>query len=644
MNVLHPLPGHTALDQICLRILATTDVHMNICGYDYYRDRPNDLSGLPRAADLIAALRASADNSLLVDNGDFLQGTPMGDYVALEKGVAPGRPHPVIAAMNRLGFDAGTLGNHDFNYGLDFLTDTLAGAAFPVVSANVMRRSPRGEGPDEPLLAPYAILDRHLRDRAGDLHALRIGIIGFVPPQITTWDRHQLHGSVTTRDIVETAMIQVARMKAEGADVILALCHSGIGPAHHASGMENAAIPLAAVEGIDALVTGHSHMVFPSERFDGHQAIDTLRGTIHGKPAVMSGAGASHLGAIDLALERRGNRWQVVSGAAVAHPVNRPRPPGGRKGPGDKAVRRAIARDHAATLAYIRRGVGATPQPLDTHFAQIAPNRALALIADAQRDHLRRVLADSRLAALPLLSAASPIKAGGWHGPDHYTNVPAGKLTVRSVSDLYCFPNRIAAVRVSGRDLRNWLERAAGMFRRITPNRPDQVLLDPRFPSYNFDVIHGLSWQIDLSRPALFGPRGQATLHPALLDTAAGAGIGRIRDLTWEGTPVTDDMEFIIATNDFRANGGGHFPGTGPGAVVYQAPITTRDILMNHIRETRMVTPRLPRSWRFAPLGGTAVIFETSPAATPAQIRETGLDLRRSGTTDQGFARFELVL
>ncbi len=644
MNVLRPLPGYTSLNQICLRILATTDLHMNICGYDYYRDQPNDLSGLPRAADLIAALRASADNSLLVDNGDFLQGTPMGDYVALEKGVAPGRPHPAIAAMNRLGFDAGTLGNHDFNYGLDFLTDTLAGAAFPIVSANVMRRAPRGQGPDEPLLAPYAILDRHLRDRAGDSHALRIGIIGFLPPQITTWDRHQLHGRITTRDIVETAMIQVARMKAEGADVILALCHSGIGPAHHASGMENAAVPLAAVDGIDALVTGHSHMVFPSERFDGHQATDTLRGTIHGKPAVMSGAGASHLGAIDLALERRGNRWQVVSGAAVAHPVNRPHPPVDRKGPGDGAVRSAIARDHAATLAYIRRGVGATAQPLDTHFAQIAPSRALALIADAQRDHLRRVLADSRLAALPLLSAASPIKAGGWHGPDHYTNVPAGKLTVRSVADLYCFPNRIAAVRVSGRDLRNWLERAAGMFQRITPNRPGQLLLDPRFPSYNFDVIHGLTWQIDLSRPALFGPKGQATLHPALLDTAVSTGIGRIRDLAWEGTPVSDDMEFIIATNDFRANGGGHFPGTGPGAVVYQAPITTRDILMNHIREIRMVAPRLPRSWRFAPLGGTAVIFETSPAASPAQARETGLDLRRTGTTDQGFARFELVL
>ena len=247
--------------------METTDLHVHVWPYDYYSDRAVDTVGLARTAAHIADIRAEATNSLLLDNGDFLQGNPMGDYIAYERGMNDGDMHPVITAMNAVGFDASTLGNHEFNYGLDFLMKSLAGAAFPVVSANVVKEQGADPTKDTTLLKPYVILDRELTDGAGEKHAIRIGLIGFVPPQIVNWDRKHLEGNVTTRDIVAAAEAYVPQMREEGADIIIALSHSGIGAADRSDGMENASVPLAAIDGVDALLTGHSHLVFPSETY-----------------------------------------------------------------------------------------------------------------------------------------------------------------------------------------------------------------------------------------------------------------------------------------------------------------------------------------------------------------------------------------
>ena len=217
---LHPFSARAAAGQAHLRIMETTDLHVHVWPYDYYSDKPVDTVGLARTAAHIADIRAEATNALLLDNGDFLQGNPMGDYIAYERGMKDGDMHPVITAMNTVGFDASTLGNHEFNYGLDFLMKSLAGANFPVVSANVVRE--RGASPtaDTTLVKPYVILDRELTDGAGEKHPIRIGLIGFVPPQIMNWDRKHLEGNVTARDILETARAYVPQMREEGADII----------------------------------------------------------------------------------------------------------------------------------------------------------------------------------------------------------------------------------------------------------------------------------------------------------------------------------------------------------------------------------------------------------------------------------------
>jgi len=267
LTALHPYSLFASTGQAHLRIMETTDLHVHIFPYDYYGDRPAENVGLARTASIINSIRAEASNALLVDNGDFLQGNPMGDFMAYEKGMSEGTVHPIITAMNTLGFDCSTLGNHEFNYGLDFLDAVLGGAEFPFVCANVANGALGATARDDKSLnnvKPYTILDRTVVTGDGTEHAIRVGLVGFVPQQILTWDRRWLNGNVSTRDIVDAAAAWVPEMKEAGADVIIALSHSGIESGSRREGMENASFHLAGIEGIDALVTGHHHRVFPS--------------------------------------------------------------------------------------------------------------------------------------------------------------------------------------------------------------------------------------------------------------------------------------------------------------------------------------------------------------------------------------------
>ena len=371
---LHPFSARAQAGQAHLRIMETTDIHVHVYPYDYYGDRPVDTVGLARTASLIQSVRDESTNSILLDNGDFLQGNPMGDYIAYERGMAEGDSHPIINAMNSLGFDAMTLGNHEFNYGLSFLMNSLAGSNFPVVCANVATEMGASPTEDTTLVPPYVMLDRMLTDGAGESHPMRIGLIGFVPPQIMTWDRRHLEGNVMARDIVETARAYIPQMREEGAELIIALSHSGIGAADHEDGMENASVPLAAVDGIDAILTGHHHRVFPSSQYADTAGVDVEAGTIMGKPAVMAGFWGSHMGLIDLMLERDGNTWRIASHMSEARPISRREEDRSITALVESvpAVLASVEADHDATLAYVRRAVGQTDAPLHSYFALVA--------------------------------------------------------------------------------------------------------------------------------------------------------------------------------------------------------------------------------------------------------------------------------
>jgi 2',3'-cyclic-nucleotide 2'-phosphodiesterase / 3'-nucleotidase len=625
------LDRRDAAPRLRLRLIGTSDLHANVFPYDYYRDKPDDRVGLARTAGLIAKARAEATNCLLLDNGDIIQGTPLGDYVALSKGLEEGEIHPMIAAMNVLGYAACALGNHEFNYGLDFLDAALAGANFPALCCNIFR-------PDGSFyVQPWLVLEREFRDESGGAHKLRVGIIGFTPPQIMQWDQTHLVGRVTTIGIAEAARLYLPQLRAR-ADIVVALCHSGISrksPPQPAE--ENAALALARVPGIDALFLGHQHLLLPGVDFSGIEGVDVAAGALHGVPAFMPGFWGSHLGVMDLTLEKQDAAWRVAAAKVEARPIyardERAVTP---LAVADPRTLAAAQHAHDETLAYVRLPVGDIASPIQSFFALIADDPSVQIVNSAQSWYVKRLAATMpALKDLAILSAAAPFKCGGRGGPDYYTDVKAGAIAIKDVADIYLYPNTMRVVKVDGATLREWLERSAGIFRRIDPaSTLEQPLIDPAFACYNFDVIDGVTYVIDVTQPSRYDADG-ALVAP---------GAHRIRDLSFDGAPIDAAHAFAVVTNNYRANGGGQFPGCDGSSVVLEAPDANREALVRYIVETRHVEPKADGNWRFAPWPKSVVAtFETSPAADAASA-PTSVKLAPMGDAPGGFVKYRVEL
>jgi 2',3'-cyclic-nucleotide 2'-phosphodiesterase / 3'-nucleotidase len=622
-------PALAQAARVKLRLLGTTDLHVNVLPYDYYRDQPDETVGLARTAALIRGARAEARNAILFDNGDLIQGSPMGDWVAYKRGVKAGEVHPIFAGMNELDYACATLGNHEFNYGLTFLGFSLSGAKFPFVCANLVKSD------GSPLVKPWIVLDREVEDESGGKQRLRIGVIGFVPPQIMQWDQGHLAGKVSTTDIVEAARKHLPELDRQS-DLVVALCHSGIEAGPRKGGDENAALYLSEVPGIDAIFTGHQHKVFPGKDFANLPGVDADRGTLNGIPSVMAGFWGSHLGIIDLGLEKQAEGWKVVEFRTEARAIYERRE--GtivRLAENDEAVAAAVAPAHDSTLDYVRQPVGESSVPITSFFALVADDPSVQIVAQAQSWYVQHLAAaQPALKDLPVLSAAAPFKAGGRGGPDYYTDVKAGPIAIKDVADLYLYPNTVRAVKVTGAQVREWLERSAGLFNRIDPARRDeQALISPDFPSFNFDVLDGVTYRIDVTQPARYAKDG----------TVAAPDAHRIVDLRYNGQPIDPAASFLVATNNYRAGGGGHFPGADGSTIVLEAPDSNRDVLVRYIVEKKTVAPAADGNWTFVPWPEQAVVtFETSPHAAKAPV-PASLKLTPLGDGRNGFMRFRIA-
>ncbi|HIF9354830.1 TPA: bifunctional 2',3'-cyclic-nucleotide 2'-phosphodiesterase/3'-nucleotidase [Photobacterium damselae] len=633
------IAGPATAETIKLRILETTDIHTNVMDYDYYKDKPTEKTGLVRTATLVEKARDEVPNAILVDNGDLLQGSPMGDYMAA-KGIKKGEVHPVYKVMNQLNYEVGNIGNHEFNYGLDFLKTSLEGATFPYVNANVYDLK-TGKN----LFTPYLIKTHTFTDTDGKAHQIKVGYIGFVPPQIMVWDKKNLEGKVEAKDIKQTAEKFIPQMKAEGADIIIAIPHSGVSADPYKVMAENSVYYLTQVKGIDAIAFGHSHAVFPGKDFAKLPGADIKKGTINGIPAVMPGRWGDHVGVMDLVLDKQGDSWKVIDAQTEARPIfdmakNKPIVDA------DPKLVAAVKVDHNATRDFVNQPLGKASDEMYSFLALVQDDPTVQIVNLAQKDYVERFIqGDPDLADIPVLSAAAPFKAGGrGNDPTNFTEVEQGELTFRNAADLYLYPNTLVALKVSGQDVKEWLECSAGQFNQIDPNKtePQGLINWEGFRTYNFDVIDGVTYNIDLTQPARYDSECKL-INP---------DSHRIKDLEFNGKAVDPKQAFIIATNNYRAYSG-KFAGTGEKHIAFAAPDENRTVLAEYIsrvsKEKGQVVPSADNNWHFTPIKNekpVTITFETSPTEKAAEfIKEKGqYPMKQVGTDKVGFAVYNLDL
>jgi len=610
-----------------LAILESTDVHSNVLSYDYYKLAEDRSLGFERLATLVREARREYENTLLFDAGDTIQGNALADFQARGEPLACGEKLAMYKAMDTLGYDGGTIGNHEFNYGLPFLAQVTDaplnvdgvtprrcnGPDFPLVLANV---DSARDG--KPLFAPSAVIERTLRftDAQGRAREapIRIGLIGFTPPPILQWDKDNLDGRVTVSGVVEAARRHVPALRAQGVDLVVAISHGGINPSAYTSDMENANWHLAAEPGIDVLLLGHSHQAFPdpgnaNSRFASMPEVDNQRGFLRGKPAVMGNFWGKSLGVIELALVRNGDRWQIDT-AATRSEVRDIRRADGSVVEADPTIAAAIRSEHDATIRYVSMPIGSSDFAMTSYFTALGDVSAIEPVNRAQRQFVEREIAARlpHLRGIPVVSAVAPFKVG-FGGASDYTAIDSGPLAIRNAADLYLFPNTIAALRIDGALLKAWLEKASDYFNVIDPDSSEpQELVNRKFPGYNFDIIQGdISYRIDLTKP------------PG----------SRIVDLRHRGREVQSQQPFVIVTNNYRAGGGGDFPGADAAHAAIDSQTMNREALITWIRERGTLTrarDASDRAWRFVPLRTRGDVTYTTASAKLELARAAGID------------------
>ena len=620
-KALQPTEGQ----EVDVRILATTDLHTNLVNYDYYQDKPAENVGLAKTAVLIEEAKKENSNTLLVDNGDTIQGTPLGTYKAIVNPVKEGEQHPMYAALQKLGFEAGTLGNHEFNYGLDYLKRVIDTAGMPIVNANVVDPKTGAYVYD-----PYKIISKTFVDKNGRKTTVKIGVTGIVPPQILSWDKANLEGKIQVNDSVEAIQKIIPEMRKAGADITLVLSHSGIGDDKYEKGEENEGYQIASLPGVDAVVTGHSHAEFPSGNgtgfYEKYAGVDGVNGKINGTPVTMAGKYGDHLGIIDLNLVYKNGKWTVANSKGSIRKIHT------KSKDADERIKEIAKTAHEGTIQYVRQQVGTTTAPITSYFALVKDDPSVQIVNNAQIWYAKKELAGTPEGNLPILSAAAPFKAGTRGDATAYTDIPAGPIAIKNVADLYLYDNVTAILKVTGAQLKEWLEMSAGQFNTIDPTKKEaQQLINPSYRTYNFDVIDGVTYEYDVTQPNKYDREGKL-IHP---------DASRVRNLKYQGKDVALDQEFIVVTNNYRANG--KFPGVRDASLNRLLGLENRQVIINYILDVKNINPSADKNWHFTDsIKGLDVRFLTADKAK--DLVGTDGDIQYLASSDQeGFGEYRLL-
>ncbi|CAL9290748.1 bifunctional metallophosphatase/5'-nucleotidase [Streptomyces griseoincarnatus] len=515
--------GKKPVKRYALTVMGTTDLHGHVFNWDYYKDAEyqdpaGNAQGLARVSTLVNRIREERgrENTLLLDAGDTIQGTPLTYYYAkVDPITAKGGPvHPMAQAMNAIGYDAVALGNHEFNYGIETLRKFEEQCDFPLLGANALDAKTL-----RPAFPPYFVKTFHVKGAP----PVKVAVLGLTNPGIAIWDKAYVQGKLTFPGLEEQAAKWVPKLRSMGADVVVVSAHSGTsGTSSYGDQLphvENAAANVARqVPGIDAILVGHAHAEIAELRVTNER---TGREVVLSEPLCY----AERLTLFDVELTFERGRWRVESVKASLRDAATVED--------DPRITRLLGDEHAQVVAYVNQVVGTATETLTTVEARYKDAPIIDLISKVQEDVVREALAGTEYASLPVLSQASPFS--------RTSEIPAGDVTIRDLSSLYVYDNTLVAKLLTGAQVRAYLEYSAEYFTQTAAGAPvdvDKLTNAGGRPDYNYDYVSGVTYDIDIAQPAG----------------------SRVRNLTFDGVPVDDGQQFVFAVNNYRANGGGAFP------------------------------------------------------------------------------------
>ncbi|MFF6917076.1 5'-nucleotidase C-terminal domain-containing protein [Streptomyces sp. NPDC012466] len=535
-------------------VLGTTDLHGNVFNWDYFTDKEfddkdhNDV-GLAKVSTLVNRVREEKGrrNTLLIDAGDTIQGTQLSYYYAkVDPITAEGGPvHPMAQAMNAMGYDAAALGNHEFNYGIPVLRKFEQQCRFPLLGANALDAKTL-----RPAFAPYSM--HRLRTPHG--RDVKVAVLGLTNPGIAIWDKANVQGKMTFPGLEEQAAKWVPKLRSMGADVVIVSAHSGSsGTSSYGDQLpyiENAAALVAEqVPGIDAILVGHAHTEIP-EYFVANKK--TGQKVVLSEPLKWG----QRLTLFDFELVWEKGCWKVEKVGAKVLNSNTVEE--------DPKITKLLLDEHEKVVAYVNQVIGTNAAEMTSSEAPYKDVPIIDLINHIQADTVKQALAGTEHAALPVLSQAACFSRSA--------RIPAGQVTIRDVAGLYVFENTLEARLMTGAQMKAYLEFSANYFVQTAPGAP----VDPAkltnangTPDYNYDVVSGLSYEIDIAKPAG----------------------SRVTNVRFEGQPLADDAKFVFAVNNYRANGGGNFPHVAAAPVLWSNSEEIRNTMIAWVKAKGSIDP-----------------------------------------------------
>ncbi|MGW3246409.1 5'-nucleotidase C-terminal domain-containing protein [Streptomyces sp. NPDC001070] len=535
-------------------VLGTTDLHGNVFNWDYFTDAEfddkahNDV-GLAKISTLVKQQRAAKGrrNTLLIDAGDTIQGTQLSYYYAKIDPITAehGPVHPMAQAMNAIGYDAAALGNHEFNYGIPVLRKFEEQCDFPLLGANALdARTGR------PAFPPYSF-HRLCVNGAPDV---KVAVLGLTNPGIAIWDKANVQGKMTFPGLEEQAAKYVPRLRAMGADVVIVSAHSGSsGTSSYGDQLpyvENAAALVAEqVPGIDAILVGHAHSEIPEYVVANKQ---TGQGVVLSEPLKWG----QRLTVFDFALELVRGKWEVVTvGASVLNSNTVEE---------DPQIVRLLSDEHKEVVAYVNQVIGSSSAAMSATESPYKDTPIIDFINFVQAETVKAALAGTEYASLPVLSQAACFS--------RTAAIPAGRVTIRDVAGLYVFENTLEARILTGAQIKAYIEFSANYF---VQTAPDAVVDVSKLtnangtPDYNYDVVSGVTYDIDIARPAG----------------------SRVSNVLFQGAPIDESARFVLAVNNYRANGGGNFPGVAAAQQVWANSEEIRNTIIAWVKANGSIDP-----------------------------------------------------